>query len=64
MVRPVSKEERQARLVGRALGITFRQYERWGNWPIKAYGSDIPADDAPDFQDWPQALEWVKGLNK
>jgi hypothetical protein len=58
----MSNTERQARKVGHAQGITFRRYDRWGAYPIKAYGPGIPLDDAPDFKGWDQALEWVKGI--
>ncbi|MEK4879387.1 hypothetical protein [Paenibacillus sp. FSL R5-0908] len=55
-----ARAEQKARLYGQFQGITFRHYEHWKPFPIKAYGSFIDKTEAPDFQTWDQALEWVK----
>jgi hypothetical protein len=50
----------KARMYGHMVGITFRYYDHWKPFPIKAYGHMIDPTEAPDFQTWDQALEWVK----
>jgi hypothetical protein len=51
-----------ARQAGKKRGIRFRRYERWGEWPIKAYDQGQDKENAPDFKTWKEAYNWVKGI--
>jgi hypothetical protein len=50
-----------ARHLGQRRGIRFRKYDRWGSWPIKAYGPGLAGDNAPDFRTWKEAYDWIRG---
>jgi hypothetical protein len=50
-----------ARTIGNKVGIRFRKYDRWGGWPIKAYGDNLDAANPPDFRTWREAYDWIRG---
>lgn len=54
--------EVEARRIGKEKGIRFRRYDRWGEWPIKAYGPGKTGEEARDFKTWKEAYTWVKGI--
>lgn len=54
------RNEIAARQMGQKRGIRFRRYERWGGWPIKAYGDNLDADNPPDFRTWKEAYDWIR----
>lgn len=50
-----------ARAIAKKVGVRFRKYDRWGSWPIKAYGPGLAGENALDFKTWKEAYDWIRG---